>query len=101
MKSTTTTQNTINAQRLLELRETIKQLTKEESTLKQYFNELLDHRNTDSLIVNTAILISRSEVSRTSYDSKQLETYFNTNNLNPDYFKKTVNYTTLKLSGVK
>lgn len=98
MKTTKTEQNVKNAQRLLDLRTIIKYMQSEEKTLKDYFSNLID--NDASLLVGTAILISKHEQTRSSYDPKMLDIYFKANSLDTSDFKKQTTYNLLKVKGL-
>ena len=98
MKTTKTRNNIDKANRLLELRETIKELTKEEKALKAYFSDMIE--NDASLIVNTAIVISKHEVTRASWDNDKLKSYFSYVGQDFKNWQKTSTYSTIKLNKV-
>ena len=98
MKTTATQKNIEAAQRLLELRATIKDLQAEEKALKAYFSNILE--NDASLIVNTAIVISKHETTRYNWNNDKLDEFFALNNADKMDYKKPVTYSTLKLSKV-
>jgi len=101
MQTTTKTElNTILANEFLDVRARIKAMQAREKALKSHFNGLLDERESNDLVVNTAIIISRSERERTSYDTKDLDYYFTANGINNAQFKKTTSYTTLSVKAV-
>lgn len=98
MKTTQTESNIVKAKRLLELRDQIKLLQVEEKTLKAYFSDLID---TDkSLLVKTACVISKHEQTRSSFDTKALNNYFEANNIDAKDFKKTTTFNLLKVQGL-
>jgi len=99
MKTTKTQANTDLANRLLEIRSTLKSLKKEESELKEYFTSLMDDDNT--LIVDTAIVISRSDRSSWRYDTKTLDYYFQLNDLDCKSFKTESSYSVLSINSAK
>jgi hypothetical protein len=96
MKSTNTTQNIELAQELLTLRRNLKDMQKREKELKDYFSKLIG--NDDSLKVSTAITISKHEQSRSSFDTKLVESYLLANKQNVDNFKKTTTFNIIKIA---
>lgn len=98
MKTTTTTTNTIKATRLLELRQSLKTLKAEEKALTTYFKDLLE--DDKCLTVSTAIIISKHETIRNTYNAKLLDEHFNDNGLDNNEYKKQSHVVSLKLASV-
>lgn len=96
MKTTNTTQNIELAQELLTLRRNLKDMQKREKELKEYFSNLIG--DDDSLKVCTAITISKHEQSRSSFDTKLVESYLLANKQNVDSFKKTTTFNIIKIA---
>lgn len=96
MKTTNTSQNIKLAQELLTLRKNLKEMQKREKELKDYFSNLIG--NDDSLKVSTAITISKHEQSRSSFDTKLVESYLLANKQNVDSFKKTTTFNIIKIA---
>lgn len=86
------------ANELMETRKEIRLLQQREKELKQYFSELID---TDiSLRVGTAIVISKQEQTRATYDAKQVTSYLTQHGEDVNSFKKFTTFNTLKVVGV-
>jgi len=98
MKTTATKLNIDKANRLLELRQLIKTLSTEEKELKDYFKTIMGESN--SLVVNTAILFSRKEITRSSYDAKAIDFHLDNLGLDKSKFKKQSTYSTLSFTKV-
>ena len=98
MKTTATQSNIDKANRLLELRQTIKLLTIEEKELKDHFKTIMGESN--SLVVNTAILFSRKEVTRSAYDAEAIDFHLDNLGLDKSDYKKKSTYSTLSFTKV-
>jgi len=95
MKTTKTRLNIELAEELLAVREELKLLTQREKELKDYFSNLIG--TGQSLLVNTAITISKHEQSRSTYNAKKLDTYFTKVNLDNTEFKTVTNVNIIKI----
>lgn len=98
MKTTTTKANKEMAQRLLTLRQDLLALKKEERELTNYFKDLI--ADDKCLTVSTAIVISKHETTRNTYNSKMLDTFFNDNGLDNNEYKKQSQVISLKLASL-
>jgi len=96
MKTTKTLGNILKAKELLEIRDSLKQLKKRETELKEYFADLM--QDDTNLLVGTAISISKHTQTRKTWDSKGLTSFFESNHADADDFKKTTVYTMMKLN---
>ena len=98
MKTTKTDLNYLRAIELLDIRAQIAELTKREKELKAHFSDFMG--NDSHLLVKTAVMITKHEQSRCTYDSKALDAFFKDNGIDSMEFKKVSTYSYLKVKAV-
>lgn len=100
MKTTQTRSNVLKAQRLLQVRAQLKLLQVEEKALKAHFSNLIESEegkiDVKNLELATVITIIKAQVTRSSYDAKHLDFYFDNNDIEKSQFKKFSSYHTIK-----